>query len=175
MTLDELIQRILESETTDWNEISCWGSFSGPSYKNKFEFYEAFEGESNILRVDSHDMIGAFKKDLSITIAYGLTSNDDFIEKWANQFPNPHASSHYIDFFYNNALVFRETYLVVDGGRCKLPIPSFGDNGELVVSRKYSDFIKFLQRLSSGSETDQTFDSYFGRTEIKIIETPWIY
>jgi hypothetical protein len=174
MTLKELIQTILKSDSSDWNEISCWGAFSGPSYKDKFAFYNVYEGEPNILHVDSHHTIAAYKNNLSITLAYGLTSNDEFIEEWANQFPNPSASSHFIDLFYNNSLVFRETYLVVDGGRCKLPIPSYGVDQELVVAQEYYNFIKLIQRLSSGASSDQNFESYFNRTGIKIIESSWI-
>lgn len=174
MTLNELIQTILKSKSSDWNEISCWGAFSGPSYRDKFEFYNIYDGEPNILRVDSHHTVAAFKNNLSITFAYGLTYNEEYKEDWANQFPNPSASSHFIDIFYNNSLVFRETYLIVDGGRCKLPIPSYGDGQEMVVSREYYEFIKLIERLSSGASTDQNFESYFKRTGIIINDSPWI-
>ena len=174
MTLNELIQEILQSESSDWNEISCWGSFTGPSYKDKFEFYNVYEGEPNILHVDSHHSIAAYKKNLSITLAYGLTVNDEFEEDWANQFANPNASSHFIDLFFNNSLVLRETYLIVDGGRCKLPIPSYGDDQELVVAQEYYNFIRLIQRLSSGDSSDQNFENYFERTGMKIIDSSWI-
>ena len=172
MTLTEILEIIVKSDPEKWNEIGCWGYGSGPSYKNQFTFYEVFNGEPNILNAESHSNVLVYKEDLSITMAYGLTSNDDFKEDWANQFPNPKAHSNFIDIFYNNSLVFRETYLVVDGGRCRLPIPSFGENSELVVPQQYYDFIKILETISSGSSA--TYDSYFKRTGMKIIETEWI-
>ncbi|GFD96365.1 hypothetical protein KUL156_57500 [Alteromonas sp. KUL156] len=171
MTLDNLLETIIKSDYTNWNEIGCWGYGSGPSYKSQFTFYEAFDGDSNILKEDSHSTISVYKDDLSITMAYGLMSNDDFKEEWANKFPDPKAYSQIVDIFYNNSLVFRETYLVVDGGRCKLPIPSYDENGELYVARGYYDFIKFLEMLSSG--TSKNFDYYFGQTGIKIIDREW--
>ncbi len=174
MKLEELITTILNSNISDWNEIRCWGAFSGPSYKDKLEFYNVRDGEPNILHVDSHHTIAAFKMDLSISIAHGITSNDDFKEEWANQFDNPSASTHFIDLFYNNTLVFRDLYLIVDGGRCKLPIPNYDKNQKLVVPRGYYSFIRFLERLSSGSTNDDIFDFYFKRTGIEIIESPWI-
>ena len=174
MTLYEIIKVISESNSDDWNEIGCWGYGAGPSYKDKFLFNEVYDGSPNILTVDSHSDVSVYKKDLSITMAYGLTSNDDFIETWANQFPNSHASSKFIDIFYNNALVFRETYLVVDGGRCKLPIPSYNQEGGLIVSRGYYNFIKFLEILSSGAMSSTNFDSYFDRTKIIIEDKEWI-
>ncbi|PIB30758.1 hypothetical protein BFP78_13220 [Gaetbulibacter sp. 5U11] len=174
MTLNEVLKTILESESSDWREIGCWGYGTGPSYKDKLTFNEVYDGSPNILTADSHSVVSVYKKDLSITMAYGLISNDDFKEKWANQFPDPHASSKFIDIFFNNALVFRETYLVVDGGRCKLPIPSYNQAGKLTVSQDYYNFIKFLEMLSSGAMTSKNFDSYFNRTDITIIDTEWI-
>ncbi len=174
MKLEELLTLILNSSEDDWNDIGCWGYGSGPSYKDKFTFYEIYEGESNILKVDSHSNVLVYKSNISITMAYGLVSNEDFVSPWANQFPDPKASSDFIDIFYNNALVFRETYLVVDGGRCKLPIPSYNSKQELIVSRDYYNFIKLLQRITSGSHSDDNFDYYFGQTGIKVVETKWM-
>ena len=107
-------------------------------------------------------------------MAYGISSNDDFKAKWANQFPDSSAYSKIIDIFYRGSLVFRETYLVVDGGRCELPIPSYGKEGELVVVREYYDFIKLIEKISTGSSNDDNFNYYFNRTGIKIIEDKWI-
>ncbi len=173
MTLDEIIELITNSNPEDWNEIGCWGYGSGPSYKDQFTFYEVYDAEPNILKADSHSTVSVYKKNLSVTMAYGLTSNDDFKEKWANQFPDPSARSKMIDIFYYNALVFRETYLVVDGGRCKLPIPSYTEDGELYVAKGYYDFIKFIEILSSGATTSKNFDYYFGQTGIKVIDKEW--
>lgn len=174
MTLDEVIELVTKSKTDDWNEIGCWGYGSGPSYKNQFSFYEIYEGDPNILKADSHSTVSVYKKNLSVTMAYGLSSNDDFKEKWANQFPDPNAHSDIIDIFYNNALVFRETYLVVDGGRCKLPIPSYTKEGGLYVVKDYYEFVKFLEMLSSGASSSKNFDYYFGQTGIKVVDKEWI-
>ena len=174
MKLYELLSRILESTPDQWNSIACWGHGSGPSYKDKLEFYEVFNGQENVLHVDSHSDICVFKEDIDITMAYGITSNEDFIADWANQFPNPSAYSNIIDIFYRGSLVHRETYLVVDGGRCELPIPSYGENGELVVGKDYYNFIKLLEKISTGSTNDDNFNYYFNRTGIKIIEDKWI-
>ncbi|MBE7661232.1 hypothetical protein [Tenacibaculum finnmarkense] len=173
MTLNEILKIIAESNSDDWNEIGCWGYGSGPSYKDLFTFNEVYDGSPNILTADSHSTVSVYKKDLSITMAYGLKSNEDFKAEWANQFPDPNAHSDIIDIFYNNALVFRETYLVVDGGRCKLPIPSYTEDGELYVAKGYYEFVKFLEILSSGASSSKNFDSYFGQTGIKVIDKEW--
>ena len=49
--------------------------------------------------------------------------NDDFREKWATKFPDPHATSHYYH-VYLGATRLKEFILVsVDGGRALLPLP----------------------------------------------------
>jgi hypothetical protein len=64
--------------------------------------------------------------------------------------------------------------LVVDGGRCELPIPSYGENQELIVARGYYNFIKLFEKIANGSTNDNNFDYYFNQTGIKIIEDKWI-
>lgn len=174
MKLNELLNIILESKPGQWNGISCWGYGSGPSYKDKFDFHEAYNAHENVLKVESHDNICVFKDDIDITMAYGLTSNEDYKAEWANQFPNPKACSNILDIFYRGSLVFRESYLVVDGGRCELPIPSYGKNGELIVAKDYYNFIKLFEKIVNGTTNDINFNSYFDQTGIKIVEDKWI-
>ena len=52
--------------------------------------------------------------------------NDDFREKWANKFLDPHATSYYYHLHYG-ATRLKEFILVsVDGGRALLPLPKSG-------------------------------------------------
>lgn len=174
MKLDELLNRILESEPEQWNRISCWGYGSGPSYKDKLDFYEVYNGQENVLHLESHSDLCILKEDIDITMAYGISSNEDFKAEWANKFQDPSANSKILDIFYRGSLVFRETYLVVDGGRCELPIPSYGENQELIVARGYYNFIKLFEKIANGSTNDNNFDYYFNQTGIKIVEDKWI-
>ena len=135
MTLRELLHTIISSSRSDWNTIVCWGTHSGPSYRDQFEFYQIYEGQHNVLHSDSHGMVASYKPDLSITMAWGLTANRNFDETWATNFPDPNASSHHVDVFFNNALVYRDLFVSVDGGRAKLPLPL--RRNELVVPRGY--------------------------------------
>lgn len=174
MKLEELLKIILKSEPEQWNNISCWGYGSGPSYKDRLDFYDIYNGQDNVLNAKSHSNVCVFKEDIDVTMAYGLISNEDFKAEWANQFPDPSAHSNIVDIFYRGSLVFRETYLVVDGGRCRIPIPSYGENNNLVVSDDYYNFIKLLEKLSSGSTSDKNFDYYFDQTGIKITNEQWM-
>lgn len=161
MKYDEFINIVTNSTLDDWNIISCWGYGSGPSYKSKFEFYEIWDGEKGILKEDSHGMYAIYRPNLAISLAFGLTVNDDFKEDWANSFPDPHASSHIVDLFYSNTLVERITYVVVDGGRANLPIPK--SIKELKVSEIEYNIIKLIDSMESGVGN---FDEYFNRANL---------
>lgn len=169
MTLKELLKKIVSSSKEKWNSIACCGASSGPSYHNKFEFYYTYEEQANVLFSDSHGMVASYKPDVSITLSWGLTVNDDFKEEWANKFSDPKASSHYVDVFFNNSLVYRDLYIVVDGGRAKLPLPR--SRTELFVPRDYYLFIKLLDEID-GYISD--YDRYFKGAGLNIIEDEWI-
>ena len=71
--------------------------------------------------------IAVFKKNPLLRIETRHTDefvhNDDFREKWANKFPDPHATSYYYH-VYLGATRLKEFILVsVDGGRALLPLP----------------------------------------------------
>ena len=67
-----------------------------------------------------------FKRDtrLYITFIHDDTSlhSDDFSEKWAKVFPDPHATSHYYDLHYDGTRIDRFVLVHVDGGRARLPM-----------------------------------------------------
>src|SRR5258706_10531254 len=114
--------------------------------------------------------------DISITLAFGLEALADFKEEWANKFPDPHASSSYVDVFYNSALVYRDIYVSVDGGRAKLPLPNrkFDKSTDKVIALEVPkgrhDFIRLINSL--GGAISQ-FDEYFARADFKIVDEPW--
>jgi hypothetical protein len=172
---EDVIDRIAGSSLNDWWTISCWGAFSGPSYRDRLAFYEVYEGDKNTLHVESQPNVGVYKPDISITIAWGLHSNNDFKEAWANQFPDPQASSSFLDVFYNNALIFRNTYVMVDGGRANLPLPRVERDKEgnrtaaLTVPRREHDLIRLVDSLTHKSD----FDRYFRQAGLTIINEEW--
>ena len=168
MTLTEIMDTIISSSKEDWHSITCWGAMSGPSYRDKFEFYYKYEESPNVLHAVSHGMVASYKPDLSITLAWGLTANNDFREPWANKFPDPKASSHYADIFFNNALVYRVPYVVVDGGRAKLPIPK--SPTDLLIPSAYSALIELLDEIET--YTSQ-YDQYFSLAGFKTIDSVW--
>ncbi|AYQ56376.1 hypothetical protein MS2017_0642 [Bathymodiolus thermophilus thioautotrophic gill symbiont] len=169
MTLDEYKKLIVETSTEDWINIPC-GAGSGSSYRDAIKG----GGEFNNIEIDSHGEVLSLKKDLLVSVAWGMTHNDDFVEKWANLFPSSHASSSFVDFFYANQLVYRDIYVAVDGGRCLIPLPeiqideSTHEIKELVVSKEKYKFFRLL------NGTGYDYDRYFKRTGIEIIDKSWM-
>jgi hypothetical protein len=49
--------------------------------------------------------------------------NDDFREKWANDFPDPHATSYYYHLYFGSTRLKELILVSVDGGRALLPLP----------------------------------------------------
>ncbi len=99
LSRDEILELVMESEPSqDWEVVYSEG-----------------------------DATAMFKRDPSLRIEHthdsaGLHS-DDFREKWANKFPDPHASSHYYDLYYGATRLERSILVHVDGGRACLPLP----------------------------------------------------
>lgn len=161
ISLFELIELIAFSAVEDWHCVDCWDA---PSYHTKFEFNNGMDGRSNFLFAESHDGYAVYKSDVSIALAFGLTANEDFNAQWANKFPDPRASSAYIDIFYNNALVYREKYVKVDGNGAKLPIPI--NPNKLRVPRSYAFLIQLVDELEGNTSE---FEKYFRDAGLKRI------
>ncbi len=165
MRLEKLIQTILSSSREDWHTINCWAPGSGPSYHEVLQTDDAPEGGFTQV---GHNIVAIYKDDIAITLAFGMMINADFVQDWANIFVNPHASSHRVDVFYNNALVFRESYVSVDGGKGKLPFPR--GRKELLVPKGYFYFIKLLDCLSG---YHSRYEDYFQRSDLRLTDTVW--
>lgn len=173
MNFKDYIKTILSSSAADWNRFECWGSGSGPSYRNRFvatTHHTPGPTPRYELNVESHSSVAALRSNLSITIAWGLTVNDHFREPWLSSFADQDAASSWVDCFYNGGLVFREAYVTVDGGRAHLPLPE-DRNGTLVVPAEYADLCRLVDSLHPRTSE---FDHYLQRAQIQIIQEPWL-
>jgi hypothetical protein len=170
------MDKIIASTRDDWHKITCWGANTGPSYHSGFTFYEKWNNERGVLEESSHSNVAVFIPDISITLAFGMDALDEFKEEWANKFPDSHASSSYVDVFYNNAFVFRDVYVSVDGGRAKLPLPTRTFDKEkkevvaLEVPERRRDFIRLVESLEGSVDE---FDQYFEEAGFSIVKKPW--
>jgi len=71
--------------------------------------------------------IAIFKRDPALRIETRhndeFVHKDDFREKWANKFPDPHATSYYFHVYYGSTRLKELILVSVDGGRALLPLP----------------------------------------------------
>lgn len=177
MTLEELIEIVVNSKQDEWNVISCWGANGGPSFKDRFNFWNVYEGDTNVLTYKSFPDTASYKPNLSITMAWGLNvyenDKDGRVDRpWATCFPDPSPGhSDFLDLYFNNALVFRISYVSVDGGRCKIPFPYYREDGTTYCHRLLTDFMRSVNRITSMDN----FDFYFNQTGIEIINEEWRY
>jgi hypothetical protein len=144
---EEVLNLIAESVATDWNKITAWGG-GGPS------FLYGFPDENG--EWTSHEEVAAYKPDLSIGLAWGIVSNDDFKEPWANLHTDPHATSEFVDIFYNRMLVYRDIRVIVDGGRVGLPIPERVGERRVISTWQYR-FFGLIQELVGGGGDFATY------------------
>lgn len=175
MRLEDYLQEVINSNEEDWSVISCWGAGSGPSYLDQFTVWNKGNKEFHNIEIESHSMVASYKKNLSISIAWGLRHNDNFIEEWANKFPDSKAMSSYLDFFYNGVLVLREIIVSVDGGRCYLPLPKREiDDTNYTTKRLYISNVKsdFVRMLNSFSNT-RDYERYLKESGIELINGSW--
>ncbi|WP_288983292.1 hypothetical protein [uncultured Treponema sp.] len=174
MNLEEYEKLIVDTSEDDWTRISCWGAGSGPSYYNRFDVWSTLSGKLENMKVDSHSEYYSLKRNLLVSIACGIDSNEDFKEEWANKFMDSHASSHFVDFFYSGVLVYRDIYVSVDGGRALLPLPKriFDEERkyvkELIISKKRYEFFKLINGYCSD------YDSYIQDVGFKLVDMDWM-
>lgn len=168
MDLEQLVHTVISSSRESWHIIPCWGAGSGPSYRSQFDMQHKFDGQAqqNLVSAVSHRVVASYKPDVAVTLAFGLVSSNDFKEAWATIFPNSRASAHHADLFYNGALVYRDAYVLVDGGKAKLPLPRRG----MSVPKGYYYFVKLLDQLGGYASH---YSSYFKRSDLTVVDAPW--
>jgi hypothetical protein len=114
MTLDEIRAQITASTASGWQPLS------GPVYLPTF--VQVSHGENVWLEHNSHHSRAVLRDDVAIGLAWGLTVNESFEEDWSSRFPDPKASSDWLEVLYNGQPVDRELIVHVDG-RCYVPMP----------------------------------------------------
>lgn len=173
MKLTDIMKSIVESMPHDWHWIPCWGGNGGPSYRGQWDAnnapHQGAKPDKWWLDRREHSSVGVLKMNASITIAAGLEWLSDFREPWANGFPDPKAHGKFADVFYNGSLVYRVSYVVVDGGRGTLPIPR--RSGEkLLVPRNLAAFVDIIEEITGASAASE---KHFARAGMTIVDEAW--
>lgn len=160
MDFPSYIDIIARSAPADWNVES------GPL------FFQPAPGPSSShdAHVSTHAFVMAYRRDLCITMAYGMPCSAPVPTGFAERFPNPNGSTRYLDFFYNSALVFREILISVDGEQGILPIPNPGPTAPYEAPRRKCAIARLVHQITNPM---RDFDDYFTYANIKAIDEYW--
>jgi hypothetical protein len=161
MDFETYIDTVARSAPADWNVEN------GPLF-----FHAAPDVSSATLdaHVPTHSFVMAYRRDLSITMAYGMPSRVPVRTDFARRFPNPQASMRYLDFFYNSALVFREVLISVDGEQGILPVPNPGPTAPYEAPRRKMAVARLIHLLTNPM---RDFDDYIMHVNLKPIDEFW--
>lgn len=159
MNFPTYIETIARSAPGDWNVQN------GPLY-----LQPVYTPETMPAKLTVHQFNMAYWPNLAITMAFGMICEEEIRHPWAMDFPDPKAQSHFVDFFYNSALVFRDVVVAVDGGQGILPLPNPGPTSPYEVPRRRRDIARLLHQISSPA---RDFDEYFAQARFKAIDEVW--
>lgn len=143
MEIDDIVQRVLSSNSADWIKLPRWPLDVTVS---EDEWVER----------------ASFRSEASIGLVWGSRIVKDFKEEWANQFPDSSASSFSVFVTWNGAPISDDFLVVVDGGRCYLPPPEAASSN--VPRQRY----QLAQLLDSLTGHVSEFDSYFERSGLSV-------
>lgn len=118
----------------------------------------------------THTFMMAYRKNLAITMAFGLVHQDGLQEAWTAGFPDKRASLRHLDCFYNGALVYREPFAVVDGDQCVLPVPNPGPTEPYEVPKRKRDVARLVHQITNPM---RDFDDYFAYAKMRTIDEHW--
>ncbi|MBT6140202.1 MAG: hypothetical protein HOH65_22200 [Rhodospirillaceae bacterium] len=152
MNLRDFIKTIADSDVAEWELILQ------PTYRHRFTPVIGPEGEQLSLETDQHRMSFTYRKDIRISMAYGLIVKGNFVLPISGPLANENARTAILDLFDAGRMVHRETVLLVDRQRCLLPIPKIWSDAGCDIPIPQYNLIKLLHTLA-GPPTD--FDEYF--------------
>jgi hypothetical protein len=87
--------------------------------------------------------------------------NDDFIEPWANNHPNPKATGYWCNLFYDGAFLDRIILVSIDGGKATIPPPD-------IETGKIS---KHSYHVAKIHDSTNTLDSYIQRSKLEVSDS----
>ncbi len=172
MNIWDYIRVISESSKSEWLHTVCWGYGSCGCFHDDLS-NETIEDQMSTI-IDKHSNYATFANDVSISLAWGLgRENKELVESWTKVFPPKSSRMYFLDFFYNNALIYRENVVSVDGGRCILPLPKqvFDKKDETkIIEFRVNSKINRILKLINSLQTTYDYDSYITKTKIVVID-----
>jgi hypothetical protein len=163
MRHDQYLALIGDSKPEDWRLITR------PTFRHHFARLTDEKGEEASVEVDEHKVVLSFAPNIRITLAYGLVADVDYRIDGKHKLALLNARSEFVDCFYDNILVHRETVVRVARQRCVLPEPADWTTPINVPKRK-ARFAKLIHTLA-GPLTE--FDEYFKEAGMVEVDAPW--
>lgn len=114
---------------------------------------------------------GVLTTDLRVWMSVNRSINDNFVEPWANAFPDPHAQSFYADLMFGASPVLNVPLVQVDGrGVVPLPKAVAGPGGQREAGKGFVHVARIAHRIMGGA---WDFDDYLNRAGIVEVDPPW--
>jgi hypothetical protein len=164
MRLEEYVNLVAASAPQDWRV------HKSPTFH--YRIVPVRGGPNRIVdfELQEHNVVMTYAKDVGVNMCFGLVQDRNYASPWSVKFPDKRSQSAFLDFFFNGALVFRETMIWVDGWRCVLPEPSQSAGPPFPIpERKYR--VSRLLHALVGPGTN--FDDYFRRAGMVPGKDPW--
>lgn len=135
MTWDEVLDLLIESKVADWYVMQ--GGDVEPAQ-------------------------AVYRADVSITLAWGAGDGLEFSEDWVKVFAHePRAVRERIEVRVQGVPIFRTRVIVVDGGRCYLPMPKLLSEARQVPYR-YMALVRLVEGIRPKGERPTPADLDFG-------------
>lgn len=175
MKLDDLRKAVIATQADDWHRVDD----GGVTYLDTFGEVTSWRGDDEVhwLEHDRHHSRVVLKSDVAIGMAWGLDRQGDssFWEDWVERYPDGKATAAWLDLLYHGQPVDRRFYVVVDGGRCKIPLPEQifrGDVSAHEVRRwiSYDDYRLFA--IVNGIDSGYDYESYLDRSGLDVSREP---
>jgi hypothetical protein len=158
MDIEQYLQQVLDSQGSDWLRLHT------PVFLQNLQ---TVESAGNVdIEVDQHFELITLKSNLDISLANGLTHRKSFVEPWTRRFPDPSASSTWIDLLWRGRPILRVLQVHVDGARAALPMPI---PGTLNVPDRQVTLFRLLDSVWGTGD----FDRYFQQAKFTAIPHPW--
>lgn len=166
--LETAIKLVLSANDDDL-KVDEKNDLNSSSLSSLMSKIESSDSRSDWEYVDSN-WVGNYIYKNDVKLSMSINYNDDgiqnsnFIEKWANCFPDKKATGYWVDIRYGSTIINRTILVSVDGGRAMLPIPrEFDENNKLNVVKSVD------YKIAEIFDADlRNLSQYFARSGLKL-------
>ena len=164
MNLQDLVKKISGSDIADWSPILR------PTFRHRFVTRTNPEGETTGVAADQHKLHLTYKKDIRITVGFGMVQVANYHIPAPNPYAEENARTHLLDCYWEGRLAFRDIVVNVGRNRCLLPLPAeWTEDGMEIPVTRYG-LVRLIHEIA-GPPTD--FDEHFTAIGMQRINRRW--